>query len=240
MQPTIIKLEKLYITGLTGDGAQTLNFWTDFDNQYKVNPFPKANETGYEIRFCESRRTGKTPEQSKNVHVGFLAEKALKNSDYATVELPASEYVVFEVYVAKGYDSGNDEMEKWLTENKPAFGMREFDGFEYVIEVYNEKFKNGDQPDSVVEFWIPLFRYCQCCAMPLTKPEDFGTEADGSPNMDYCHYCYENGSFGEEKTMEEVIKICIPFCLEAGEYPNAETARSAMMAFFPKLKRWAK
>lgn len=96
---------------------------------------------------------------------------------------------------------------------------------------------------SVLELWFPIAEgrpICQCCAMPLNNPEDFGTKADGSPNMDYCHYCYENGSFGEEKTMEEVIEICIPFCLEAGEYPDAETARAAMMAFFPKLKRWAK
>ncbi|MCL2512435.1 MAG: zinc ribbon domain-containing protein [Oscillospiraceae bacterium] len=83
-------------------------------------------------------------------------------------------------------------------------------------------------------------KICQCCAMPLTNAEDFGTNADGSKNGDYCKYCYENGSFGEEKTMEEVIEICIPFCLEAGAYKDAETARAAMTGFFPTLKRWSK
>ena len=37
---------------------------------------------------------------------------------------------------------------------------------------------------------------CQRCGMmPLEKPEDFGTNADGSRNKDYCCFCYENGAF---------------------------------------------
>ena len=38
-------------------------------------------------------------------------------------------------------------------------------------------------------------KFCQCCGMPLDKPEDAGTEADGARSGDYCHYCYQNGSF---------------------------------------------
>ena len=83
-------------------------------------------------------------------------------------------------------------------------------------------------------------KFCQSCAMPLQKPEDYGTEADGRPSEDYCVYCYKNGKFEGEGTMEEVIEICIPFCLEAGAYPDADAARADMLAFFPTLKRWAK
>ena len=39
--------------------------------------------------------------------------------------------------------------------------------------------------------------------------------------------------------MDEMIESCIPFCLEAGVYGDAQSARAAMQAFFPKLKRWA-
>ena len=81
--------------------------------------------------------------------------------------------------------------------------------------------------------------FCQSCAMPLEKPEDFGTERDGSKSVDYCHYCYADGAFSGEMTMEEMIEGCVPFSLEAGAYPTAEAARAGMRAFFPTLKRWA-
>jgi hypothetical protein len=32
--------------------------------------------------------------------------------------------------------------------------------------------------------------FCQSCGMPLSKGEDFGTNAGGSKNDDYCVYCY--------------------------------------------------
>jgi len=82
-------------------------------------------------------------------------------------------------------------------------------------------------------------KFCQSCAMPLTKPEDFGTEAGGVPSEDYCVYCRKDGKFEGDCTMEEMVEGCIPFCLEAGVYPDADAARAGMMAFFPQLKRWA-
>lgn len=81
--------------------------------------------------------------------------------------------------------------------------------------------------------------YCQSCAMPMEKPEDFGTEGDGAKSGDYCQYCYANGAFTNDATMEQMIETCIPFTVEANVYPSAEEARTAMQAFFPKLKRWA-
>ncbi|MBU4293030.1 MAG: zinc ribbon domain-containing protein [Actinobacteria bacterium] len=32
--------------------------------------------------------------------------------------------------------------------------------------------------------------FCQSCSMPMMKPEDFGTNADGSKNEEYCTYCF--------------------------------------------------
>ena len=34
---------------------------------------------------------------------------------------------------------------------------------------------------------------CQSCGMPLTAPEQFGKNADGTTNGDYCVYCCPNG-----------------------------------------------
>lgn len=203
MQPKIIKIDTLRITGFTGDGMKTGELWNNFDSQYKNNPFPKADENGYEIRFWKSRVTGKTPDKGKDVHVGFSTDKAESFDCFTTIVLPAAEYAVFDVYVAKGYDSGNEEMEKWLADNMTMYRMLEFDGYEYVIECYNEKFKDGDKPDSIVEIWMPVEKMqaeiCRSCSMPMTKPEDF------SENRTYCCHCYEIDALRDGVTINKLI-----------------------------------
>ncbi len=80
--------------------------------------------------------------------------------------------------------------------------------------------------------------------MPLGKPEDFGTEKDGSPSEDYCVYCYKEGAFLQDCTMDEMIDHCVQFLGEFNkdsEKPfSKEEAVAQMKAFFPHLKRWAK
>jgi len=151
MQPKIINKDILYIAGLTGNGTKTGEVWSEFDNQYNINPFPKADDSGYEIRFGDSG----------NIHVGFAVDNSDDIDGFETVAIPAAEYAVFGVYVANGYDSGNAEMEAWLADNASKFGQLQLDGREFVIECYNEKFKDGDKPDSIVEIWIPIYRICR-------------------------------------------------------------------------------
>lgn len=83
-------------------------------------------------------------------------------------------------------------------------------------------------------------KFCQSCAMPLNTKEDHGTNADGSLNEDYCKYCYENGKFTSDDTMESMIKTCAKFMVEGGHSQSEEQATKEMMEYFPKLKRWAK
>lgn len=82
--------------------------------------------------------------------------------------------------------------------------------------------------------------FCQSCAMPLMKEEDFAKNADGSKNTDYCQYCYADGKFTADVSMEEMIEGCIPHCLGGEPYNSEEEARSAMTKIFPTLKRWKK
>jgi len=77
---------------------------------------------------------------------------------------------------------------------------------------------------------------CQSCAMPM-EPEMYGTNKDGSKNADYCKYCFENGAFTSDQTMEQMIETCIPFMTESGEM-TAEQARGIMESALPQLKRW--
>lgn len=80
--------------------------------------------------------------------------------------------------------------------------------------------------------------FCQSCGMPLAADEDFGTEQNGAKSADYCRYCYENGAFTTEETMEDMIESCLPHCSNNNPWPDEETARREMLAFFPTLKRW--
>lgn len=82
-------------------------------------------------------------------------------------------------------------------------------------------------------------KYCQSCGMPMGKTDEmYGTEADGSKSGDYCSYCYQNGAFTAECTMDEMIEACVPPMTEANSGMSAEEARSMMRQCFPKLKRW--
>ena len=81
--------------------------------------------------------------------------------------------------------------------------------------------------------------YCQSCGMPMNNDENlFGHESDGSLNGDYCKYCYDNGTFTGECTMEQMIDTCLPFMLEANPGMTKEQALSMMREFFPQLRRW--
>ena len=81
--------------------------------------------------------------------------------------------------------------------------------------------------------------FCQSCGMPLTgAPQELGTEKDGTPNPDYCTYCYQNGAFTRDCTMQEMIDFCTP--IMAQNHPGMTEADAAerMRSFFPQLKRW--
>ena len=68
---------------------------------------------------------------------------------------------------------------------------------------------------------------------------DFGRNADGSVNTDYCKYCYPEGSFGKDETMEEMIDRCVPFYVGM-EFKTADEARAHLAKLYPTLKRWRK
>ena len=56
-------------------------------------------------------------------------------------------------------------------------------------------------------------KICQYCAMPIDETT-FGTEADGSKNEEYCQYCYADGHFTKECTMDEMIELNLNYLEE--------------------------
>ena len=80
--------------------------------------------------------------------------------------------------------------------------------------------------------------FCQSCGMPLEKPEDFGNRADGFRINDYCHYCFQNGTFTEPNiSMQAMIEKCVDIMTHQGIMPEAQ-AKELMTEVIPKLKRW--
>lgn len=78
--------------------------------------------------------------------------------------------------------------------------------------------------------------------MPMTKAEEFGTNSDQTQNNDYCVYCFKDGTFTSDLTMDEMIEFNLKFIDEynkdAEKKITAEEARAQMREFFPMLKRW--
>lgn len=83
-------------------------------------------------------------------------------------------------------------------------------------------------------------KFCQSCGMPLMPGTQAGTEADGTPSADYCSYCYKDGKFVGEMTMDEMIDFCAPMMAQANPGMSEEQAKAQMHQFFPMLKRWKK
>lgn len=111
-------------------------------------------------------------------------------------------------------------------------------------EMFNKKLKlfieNQYNTNNTMEQKI---KFCQSCGMPLND-ENRGTNADGSKNEDYCMYCYQNGKFTNDCTMDEMIEFCAQFVDEVNKnMPKPMTKdeyKDMMRQYFPMLKRWKK
>ena len=242
MTQNMISKGRLYITGLTGDGAKSDELWKEFDNLYTKNPFPKADEIRCEVRFYDGE---KPAVRGQDVHVGYITENDAPVDGFTTLAIPLIDYAVLDTDLVKGSVSGNEAMTKWLAENSAQYKQLMIEGAVISMERYGGKSK-GDRPDSI---WIPVYGNCQSCGMPLvlewlfgkdSTENIYGTEKDGSANRDYCYLCYVNGAFSTNYTMEEMIESCVPYTSNNNPWPDAETARSEMRKMYSKLKRWAK
>ena len=108
-----------------------------------------------------------------------------------------------------------------------------FEAYEATFPIKEKAFQNGQLP-----------QFCQSCGMPLTRNEDCGTNADGSINFDYCQYCFKDGKFLQDCTMDEMIEHCSQFVDEVNKQMpkplTKEEYKQMMRGFFPMLKRWRK
>ena len=84
----------------------------------------------------------------------------------------------------------------------------------------------------------PMGPFCQSCGMPLTRPEEFGTTAEGWRQNDYCSYCYQDGKFTQpDITLERMIEFVVKPTAEATGMSETE-ARALAQNTLPHFKRW--
>ena len=79
-------------------------------------------------------------------------------------------------------------------------------------------------------------KICQSCGMPITSSNDLGKNMDGSINNDYCKYCYADGKFIDDVSMNEYIDMCSMYSEQAGM--TREEMKTYCTKLFPTLKRW--
>lgn len=84
---------------------------------------------------------------------------------------------------------------------------------------------------------MKTYKNCQSCGMPLSKdPEHGGTNSDGTKNLLYCSYCYQNGKFTKpDFTVTDMKKFCKEKMKEMG-FPGFIAGFLTMG--LPKLERW--
>jgi len=85
-------------------------------------------------------------------------------------------------------------------------------------------------------------QFCQSCGMPLMALADLGTNADKGANMEFCTYCFEDGAFKDNMTLNEMAENNLNWLKEWNELNGTsytrDEARPLLREFLTTLKRW--
>ena len=152
MAPKIIQKEALIIAGVAGSGDETSKTWEAFMKISKMHALANRiddGSEGYEVRLYPNDGISK-------VYVGQRVKDPSVPAEYKVFSLPASTYAEFEINPAKGYESSNDVISKWLEANAATYRQGNIDGIKYAVEVYNQRYKGEKDPKSVVGIWVPI------------------------------------------------------------------------------------
>ncbi|MBR6070893.1 MAG: helix-turn-helix domain-containing protein [Ruminococcus sp.] len=80
----------------------------------------------------------------------------------------------------------------------------------------------------------PRVQVCQCCGMPLEEAI-ISREKDGSPNEQYCKWCYADGEY-TYSDLNDLIDVCVQHMPREGH--SEEEIRAYLRDTLPKLDYW--
>jgi len=84
----------------------------------------------------------------------------------------------------------------------------------------------------------PQGKICQSCGMPMAEVKQFGTNSDGTPNREYCTYCFQKGGFtSPTMTRPEMVDVVTKFWADMNKLTPDE-ARRSVDPMIAQLKRW--
>ena len=75
---------------------------------------------------------------------------------------------------------------------------------------------------------------CQCCGMPMDD-SIIGRDKDGTPNEEYCQWCYADGTY-TYSNMDDLIDVCVGHMVN--ESFSEEQARDYLKQTLPQLNYW--
>ncbi len=209
-------------------GAQIITLASIDENGYpRPVPMVKVKDEDGAIYVSTGTSSAKTAHFKANPKAGMSIVKGANSIVYTgEVEIVTDEAVrrsLWGDWMLEHFPGGMED---------PEYCVLKFTPKSYTYWIDNVFAKN--------QKYLNLF--CQSCGMPMQTPEQFGTNKDGSANEEYCCYCYQNGVFLQDCTMDEMIEHCIQyldeFNRESQPQFSKEEALAKMKKYFPVLKRW--
>ena len=83
------------------------------------------------------------------------------------------------------------------------------------------------------------YKVCQSCGMPMKQdPKGGSTNSDGSKNLIYCSYCYQDGKFTQPDITVDAMKKLVKDKLKEMKFPGFIASFFTMG--ISKLERWKK
>lgn len=142
MDPDVVTKNEMILVGCTSDGSDIHGLWIKFMEKEK-DIKNRVEGTSYEWHAWAERKC-------------MVAAEVTEVSDIpegtCVMRLPAGQqYAIFTHRLANGgYEGLNSVMHNWLTTG-PYEQISDIS-----IQVFDARFKGGDQPDSEIDFWIPV------------------------------------------------------------------------------------
>ncbi len=152
MQVRIEKKPEIKIVGPVAitkraDSETIKGLWESLEKAKKNISF-KTEDFGYELHIEIEENfhyclTGLEVDEIKNLPLNCFAKT-----------IPSGEYAIFAFEIARcGFKNAYEKINEWLKDNVPP-GSENYKKFE--AQVYDHRFKGMENPESIIEFRIPL------------------------------------------------------------------------------------
>lgn len=113
-------------------------------------------------------------------------------------------------------------------------GDREFVSSENSFDP-NQEDESQFEP-SFLHFEKP---HCQSCGLLNDTPQLHGTNLDGSPSLDYCINCYQQGQFTQpDITYDVMATVSAGIIIEGHSEIAFDDMQAYMLTYLPTLLRW--